>query len=149
MPSIDSKISVDPEKVTPPGIFSNSDAFWAKWIRDYFPSLIVQQKWHTAQRNLIVGDIVMIQDSNLVRGNCRLGRVSKTKPGDDDKVRNVEVQYKNLKIGKPVGKCSRQDYVTIERAVHRLVVILPVDYEDKSEGFHQVEFCSNGHHGNI
>ena len=102
------------------------DAFWAKWIRDYFPSLIVQQKWHTAQRNLMVGDIVMIQDSNLVRGKWRLGRVSKIKPGDDGKVRNVEIQYKNLKIGGPVG-----DYVTIEKAVHRLVVILPVDYDDK------------------
>ena len=107
------------------------DAFWAKWIRDYFSSLIVQQKWHTAQRNLMVGDIVMMQDLNLVRGKWRLGRVSKIKLGDDGKERNVEVQYKNLKIGEPVGKCCGQDYVTIERAVHRLVVILPVDYEDK------------------
>ena len=107
------------------------DAFWAKWIRDYFPSLIMQQKWHTAQQNLMVGDIVMIQDSNLVRGKWRLGRVSKIKPGDDGKVRNVEVQYKDLKIGEPVGKCTGQDYVTIERAIHWLVVILPVDYEDK------------------
>ena len=69
---------------------------------------------------------MIIKDSNLVRGKWRLGRVSKIKPGDDGKVRNVEIQYKNLKIGEQVG-----DYVTIEKAVHRLVVVLPVDYDDK------------------
>ena len=42
------------------------NAFWRKWIRDFFPSLIVQQKWHTKKRNVRVGDVVLIQDSNLV-----------------------------------------------------------------------------------
>ena len=69
------------------------DALWKKWTRDHFPSLIVQQKWHTAQWNLMVGDIVLIQDSNQVRDNWKLCRVSKVKQGDDGKVRNVEVQY--------------------------------------------------------
>ncbi|CAB4027198.1 uncharacterized protein LOC110248610 [Paramuricea clavata] len=42
------------------------DTFWKKWIRDHFPSLI-EQKWHTAQRDLMVGDVVLIQDSNEVK----------------------------------------------------------------------------------
>ena len=62
------------------------DAFWKKWTRDHFPSLIVQQKWHTAQRNLMVGDIVLIQVANQITGNWKLGRVSKIKPGSDGKV---------------------------------------------------------------
>ena len=37
------------------------------------------------------GDIVLIQDSNQVRGNWKLGQVSKVKPGDDGKVRNVVI----------------------------------------------------------
>lgn len=106
------------------------DAFWKKWTRDHFPSLIVQQKWHTDERNLAVGDIVLIQDSNQVRGNWKLGRVSKVKPGNDGKVRNVEVQYKNPKPGEPAQKYDGRDYVTVERAVHRLVVLLPVDDKD-------------------
>ena len=36
------------------------DAFWRKWTSDFFPSLIVQQKWHTKKRNLRVGDVVLI-----------------------------------------------------------------------------------------
>ena len=31
------------------------DAFWRKWIRDFFPSLIVLQKWHTNKRKVRVG----------------------------------------------------------------------------------------------
>ena len=41
-----------------------ADNFWKKWIRDYFPSLLIKQKWHIAHRNLKVGDIVLIQDSS-------------------------------------------------------------------------------------
>ena len=62
------------------------DSFWKKWTRDYFPSLIVRQKWHTERRNLKEGDIVLFQDSNLVRGNWKLGRVSQVFPSQDGKV---------------------------------------------------------------
>ena len=54
------------------------DAFWRKWTRDFFPSLIVSQRWHTARRNVLVGDVVLIQDANQVRGNWKLGIVSGT-----------------------------------------------------------------------
>ena len=52
----------------------------------------------------MVGNVVLIQDSNQVRGNLKLGKVSEVYPGKDDKVRKVEVQYKNLKPGEPVNK---------------------------------------------
>ncbi|XP_047497830.1 uncharacterized protein LOC125044912 [Penaeus chinensis] len=39
------------------------NTFWRKWHRDYFPTLIVRQKWHTDKRNLQSGDIVLIQDT--------------------------------------------------------------------------------------
>ena len=45
------------------------DGFWRKWSRDFFPSLIVRQKWHTARRNVKVGDVVLIQHSNHAIGN--------------------------------------------------------------------------------
>lgn len=81
----------------------------------------MRQKWHTAHRNLKTGDIVLIQDSNLVRGQWRLGIVSNTYPGSDGKVRKVEVQ------GEPVTKYQGRGYVTIERPVHRLVLLIPKD----------------------
>ena len=70
----------------------------------------MRQKWHTAHRNLKTGDLVLIQDSNLVRGQWQLGIVSNTLPGSDGKVRRVEVQYKNPKQGEPVTKYQGRGY---------------------------------------
>ena len=80
------------------------DSFWKKWTRDYFPSLIVRQKWHTERQNLQEGDIVLFQDSNLVRDNWKLGRVSQIFPSQDGKVRKVEVRYKNPQPGEPTNE---------------------------------------------
>ena len=103
------------------------DSFWKKWTREYFPSLMIRQKWHTEHRNVKVGDVVLIQDSNLVRGQWRLGIVSTTHLGKDKKVRRVEIKYKNPKAGEKVSKYEGRGYVTVERPVHRLVVVVPVE----------------------
>ena len=107
------------------------DVFWRKWTRDFFPSFIVRQKWHTARRNVLVGDVVLIQDAIQDRGNWKLGIVSRTDPGDDGKVRKVEVKYKNPKPGEAVEKYQGRGYVTVQRPVHRLIVLVPAD--NKSE----------------
>jgi hypothetical protein len=43
-----------------------------------------------------VGDVVKIQDSNSVRGQWKVGRVTNALVEDDGRVRRVEVQYKCL-----------------------------------------------------
>ncbi|KAL9977451.1 hypothetical protein ACROYT_G014855 [Oculina patagonica] len=53
-----------------------TDNFWKKWTRDYFPSLLIQQKWHTAHKILKEGDVVLIQDSNLIRSQLKLGKLN-------------------------------------------------------------------------
>ena len=70
------------------------DCCWRKWTRDYFTTLMMRSKWHTDKRNLQKGDIVLIQDTNALKGNWRLGEVLETHPGVDGKVRNVSVRYK-------------------------------------------------------
>ena len=56
---------------------------------------------HTMKRNLKIGDIVLIQDSNQIRGQWKLGKVSEVFPGEDGIVRKVHVTYKNPKQGEP------------------------------------------------
>ena len=51
------------------------DTFWKVWIRDYFPCLIIRQKWHVQKRQVRVGDIVLIKDANAIRGNWRIGQL--------------------------------------------------------------------------
>ena len=99
--------------------------FWKKWTRDYFPSLLIQPKWHTAQRNLREGDVVLIQDANQIRGQWKLGVVVKTFPREDGRVRRVQVQYKNPKPGEAVNEYHGRGFVTVERAVNKLVVLVP------------------------
>ena len=107
------------------------DNFWRRWTRDYFPSLIIQQKWHTMKRNLKKGDIVLIQDSNQIRGQWKLGKVSEVFPGEDGIVRKVHVTYKNPKQGEPAYIYNGRGYITVERSVNRLVLLLPVDEKEQ------------------
>ena len=95
------------------------DAFWTKWTRFYFPSLIVRQKWHVEHRNLCIGDIVLVQDSNALRGQWKMGKVSDVYPGSDKKVRNVEVSYKGN------NEKDSANFIKIKRPVQRLVLLLP------------------------
>ena len=70
----------------PHGIFDDSDnivkryqfinqvvnSFWKKWQRDFFPTLIIRQKWHVKRRNVRVGDIVLVQDMDAFKGVWKL-----------------------------------------------------------------------------
>ncbi|KAL9954234.1 hypothetical protein ACROYT_G041739 [Oculina patagonica] len=52
--------------------------------------------------------------------------------GEDDKVRKVHVVYKNPKAGEPLHKYSGRGYVTVERSINRLVLVVPVDEKDSN-----------------
>lgn len=98
------------------------EGFWKKWTRDYFPGLIVRSKWHVERRNVKKGDVVLVQDSNALRGEWKLGIVTDVHPSHDDKVRRVTVSYKHQRQGEAAAR-----YTSIERAVHRLIVLVPVN----------------------
>ena len=99
-------------------------SFWKKWNRDYFPTLIVRQKWHVDRRNVIVGDIVLLQDANSIKGSWKLAQVAKVFTDADNKVRNVTVRYKINKTG---HEYKGQPDITVNRSVHSLVIILPIE----------------------
>ena len=67
------------------------DQFWKVWMRLYFPTLLWQQKWHHIKRNLRIGDICVLGDSGVFRGEWRLCRVTDTYQDRKGVVRNVEV----------------------------------------------------------
>ena len=83
-----------------------------------------------AARNVKEGDIVLIADSNLVRGQWKLARVTKTFPGRDGKVRKLELQYKNPRPGEPIKQYRGHGYVTVDQSVHKLVVLVPVEEQN-------------------
>ena len=108
-------------------------SFWKRWVAEYFPKMIIRQKWHTEKRNVKVGDVVLVQEQGLTNGKWQLAKVSEVFPGDDGRVRNVAVHYKNLGDTKYVSAYFGKGYTTIRRPVQRLVVLVPVEEQQVRE----------------
>ena len=53
-----------------------------------FPQMVARPKWHTSSRNLEKGDIMLVQDSNALRGEWKMARVTEAVAGLDGKVRS-------------------------------------------------------------
>ena len=107
-------------------IFINlvTESFWKRWARDYFSTLIVQQKWYVDKRDLCVGDIVLIQETNALKNSWKLTQILRLKPGTEGKTRDVELRYK---IKRDSLSYTSQFDTIISRSVHRIVLLLPVE----------------------
>ena len=79
----------------PPGVFSKedhyvqcrwcqvqykSDLFWKRWIREYLPFLQERQMWLFPERNVQMGDVVLVVNPSAPRGSWPLGRVQAVFP---------------------------------------------------------------------
>ena len=107
-----------------------TNTFWRKMIRSYFPSLLIRPKWHTLRRNVKIGDIVLVQDRNVVRGEWRIGMVCKADASSSDGVvRTCWIKYKERLAGLEFPK----RFKTFEQAVQRLVILVPVDEKNEEE----------------
>ncbi|CAL9701094.1 unnamed protein product [Knipowitschia caucasica] len=108
------------------------DKFWSKWSELAGPNLFIRPKWHRAERNVQVGDLVWIADQNALRGQFRLGRIVVTYPDKTGVVRDVDVA---TCVGLPAPRVSRThrrdctlpSTVVLRRDVRRLVVLIPVE----------------------
>ena len=105
--------------VTAPGLFLDTDLilrrqwrfaqrladhFWAKWVREYLPTLNLRSKWNREAREAQIGDIVVIVDENRLRGLWLKGRVISVFPGRDGHVRVVVVKTQHGVFKRPVTK---------------------------------------------
>lgn len=63
-----------------------------------------RNKWQFPDRNLQVGDLVIVKEDNLPSNEWRLGRVLAVYPGADDKVRVVDVQTSHGIVKRPIVK---------------------------------------------
>jgi hypothetical protein len=103
--------------------------FWNVWMKLYFPTLLIRQKWHTEKRNLMVGDICLLKESNVFRSEWRLCEVTETFPDNSGIVRNVQVIVKAKQGGSKDYIPTKPIYV--KRHVNNLVVLVPADERDE------------------
>ena len=82
------------------------DGFWRRWSRDYVSSLQARPKWRSEEESLKVGDIVLMVDEQVRRGDWRTARVTAT--DGQDLVRTVKVRT-------PAGKEFFRDRTKVVR----------------------------------
>ncbi|XP_055920468.1 uncharacterized protein LOC129952067 [Eupeodes corollae] len=80
--------------------------FWSRWHREYLTSLQQRPKWQTSKPNLRVDDVVLLKEPNLPPSKWVIGRIIKTHPGDDERIRVVTVKTKFGEYLRPVVKVS-------------------------------------------
>ena len=114
--------------------------FWNRWSSEYLQQLQAAQKWNNSSPNLEMGDIVLMKDANKFKTNWGLAQVTDVFPGEDGKVRAVEVLTK--KVAVPDPKLQRPLTVSqykvktasLRRPVSRLALLIPAKRIMKNPG---------------
>ena len=78
--------------------------FWRRWLREYLPSLTQRSKWLEETRNMREGDLVLIVEPNIARGQWQVGRIQNVSCGKDKRVRTAEVKTKQGTYVRPVAR---------------------------------------------
>ena len=85
-----------------------------------FHSLVPQFKWHRTQRNVQIGDVVLLKEEEARVADYKLGMVIGIKSSKDGLVRSVKVRCLN-RIE------NRFTVSYLDRPIHKLCVIVPVE----------------------
>ncbi|KAK7902058.1 hypothetical protein WMY93_018827 [Mugilogobius chulae] len=81
-----------------------ADHFWRHFVKCYLPGLQTRQKWTTETPDLQIGTPVMIVDHQLPRAQWPVGRITNVFPGQDERIRTVEVKVGDNSYIRPVAR---------------------------------------------
>jgi hypothetical protein len=98
--------------------------FWTKWMSQVFGGRMLSHKWTKKERDVAVGDVVLLAEAENDDPTYRMGVVDSVKPGEDGHVRTVSIKYTNP--GKTPEERSPPKFTT--RPIHKVAVIVPVGY---------------------
>lgn len=100
--------------------------FWNRWRREYLTDLREHHKQgnKTGTRRVSIGDVVLVYEENVKRGEWKLGKVERLIVGKDQEVRGARVKVSTRDTGKPVY---------LNRPVQKLYPLEVRSSEDKEE----------------
>ena len=78
--------------------------FWQRWSTEYLSSLRKFAKWHHPSRNVAIGDIVILQEDDLVPTKWPLAKVTEVHTGRDGLTRVVTVKTCAGTHKRPINK---------------------------------------------
>ena len=95
-----------------------TNMFWDRFRKEYLLNLQHRQKWTKTNRNITVGDIVLLKEDDVFRGNWRMGKVIKI-IGSADHTRRVQLEMGNKQL--------TTHKTILERPIHKLVLLLETE----------------------
>ena len=101
--------------------------WWARWIEEVMPTLIPCKKWKSKQRNMMKGDVVMLNYKGNLVDDYKLAKVTDVYPDEQGVVRTVQVSYRKRYKREPVEVYRSKPLVSEKVGVQRLTLLQPVD----------------------
>ena len=97
---------------------------WSRWIKTVLPTMLPVQRWKREEKNLIVGDVVLLTFPGNVKDDYILARVPQVHTEEKNLVRRVSVKYKrkNAREARTVCRSKMEEKIV---AVQRLVLLEP------------------------
>lgn len=80
--------------------------FWQRWLHEYLPTISRRSKWYDDVEPLRIGQVVLIIDDTVQRGEWRRGVIPKVYPSKDGKIRSAEVTTVRGTYMRPVAKLA-------------------------------------------
>ncbi|XP_047040011.1 uncharacterized protein LOC124644582 [Helicoverpa zea] len=105
---------------------------WLKWKTEYLTQLTAREKWGKPQRNMKIGDMVVVHEDNVPAGKWIMGKVVDVHPGSDGYVRVVTLKTKGGVIKRPVVKLS----------------LLPIETDEQQDKFPETNTQTSNIEGN-
>lgn len=78
--------------------------FWLRWKEEYLQTLQQRHKWEREERNVSVGDVVLIRDQELFTRTWPLAIVTAIHPGTDGRVRAATLRTSKGIYTRPIVK---------------------------------------------
>ena len=96
-----------------------------------FPDLVPMQKWKQPHYNLEVGDIGLIKyEKKLGPDAWRMARISRVLPGEDGKVRTIQVEFRPRHVKDQGQPYKSKVPLSMEIGIQRFAVMLPKSEQD-------------------
>ena len=97
---------------------------WCRWKSEYLINICERQKWNKTRRNVCVGNIVLLIETEVPRMEWPMGKVVEVQKDADELVRRVKVQ---LSVKSDRGIKSQKQPSVLGRPIQKLVVLLQAD----------------------
>ena len=103
--------------------------WWDRWIRVVLPTLFSYKRWKVKQKNLEVGELVMLRYPGNYKDDYCIAKVTAVHPSEDGLVRQVTVEYRKKNSREVTEVYKSKPPISEKVAIHRLHRLHLVDEE--------------------